>query len=221
VQGLVTQTAELRAGPRRTLDIGVDLGNGRRLTGTVAGLTANRVVSVTYSALRAKQRLASWIDLLALSASYPDEHWTAHAVGRSRAGPARALAGPLDHRAATWLAELADLYDRGQREPLPLPPKTAAAYAETARRRLTGDDTDPIEAARREWETDRNSAAAIPGEHEDAAHRQVYGDAAPVSVLTGAPRPGEDWNTEATRLGRYAWRLWQPLLSGAERVGPL
>ncbi len=221
VQSLVTQTAALREGSRRTLDVDIDLGDGRRLTGTVAGIVGNRIVSVSYSSLRAKQRLASWINLLALSAGHPDESWTAHAVGRSRAGPTRALAGPLDHRAVDWLNELVDIHDRGQREPLPLPVKTAGAYAEAVRRARSGDDLDPVSAARREWETDRNRASAIPGEQEDAAHVQVYGERAPIDVLTVSPHPGEDWNAETTRLGRYAWRVWEPLLTGGERVGPL
>jgi exodeoxyribonuclease V gamma subunit len=50
---------------------------------------------------------------------------------------------------------------------------------------------------------------------------QVFGEHAPFDVLTGPPRDDEDWNTEPTRLGRYALRLWQPLLEGAERVGHL
>ena len=71
---------------------------GRRLTGTVPRVHGNQVVSVSYSRLKPKQRLTSWLDILALSASYPDENWTGHAVARSKAGPQRALVGPLDHR---------------------------------------------------------------------------------------------------------------------------
>ncbi|HEU5455309.1 MAG TPA: exodeoxyribonuclease V subunit gamma, partial [Nocardioides sp.] len=98
-QKLFVRTADLRAGEARSLDIEVDLGDGRRLTGTVSGIFGSKIVSLGYSRLRARQRLMSWLDLLALSASRPDESWTAHAVGRERAGPRRALAGPLDHRA--------------------------------------------------------------------------------------------------------------------------
>ncbi|MGA8246732.1 MAG: exodeoxyribonuclease V subunit gamma, partial [Nocardioides sp.] len=105
-QALQVATAEVRAGTERSVDIDVDLGEGRRLTGTVSHVWEHRVVSLGYSRLSAKQRLTTWVDLLALSAGHPDQHWTGHAIGRSRAGPARALSGPLDHRAADWLRDL-------------------------------------------------------------------------------------------------------------------
>ena len=202
----------LRAGEQRTLDVDVDLGGGRRLTGTVTSVWGNRPVRVTYSRLAAKHRLASWIDLLALSAGRPDESWTAHAVGRGRGAPAVAEAGPLDHRAVAWLRDLVDLYDRGMCEPLPLPVKTACAYAEEARK--NGGDWK----ARKEWETDRFSPYGIKGEDADPAHVQAFGADAPFECLTTPPRDDEDWNDEPHRLGRYAVRLWKPLLDGAERV---
>ena len=86
-QQLWARTVDLRDGERRSVDVDVDLGDGRRLTGTVAGVYGNRIVSLGYSRLKPKQRLRAWVDLLALSAAHPDEHWTAHAVGRERAGP--------------------------------------------------------------------------------------------------------------------------------------
>ncbi|RYP88623.1 exodeoxyribonuclease V subunit gamma [Nocardioides guangzhouensis] len=221
VQALVERTAHLREGTRRTLDVDVDLGNGRRLTGTVSGIVGSRIVSVTYSSLRARQRLQSWVDLLALSAGHPDQSWTASAVGKGRAGPSQALAGPLDHRAVAWLRDLVDTYDRGLREPLPLPLRTGLAYAEGSLRARMGDPKDPLQQARREWETDRDRAAAVPGEQDDPAHVRVHGDDAPLSVLTTVPRADEDFNDEPHRLGRYAWRVWGPLLTGGERVGPL
>ncbi len=98
-QKLWNGTAELRTGTRRSVDVDVDLGDGRRLTGTVAGVYGTRLVSLGYSRLKAKQRLRTWVELLALAASDPDQSWTGHAVGRERAGPKRALTGPLDQRA--------------------------------------------------------------------------------------------------------------------------
>ena len=202
----------MRTGEQRSIDVDVDLGGGRRLTGTVTSIWGNRLVRVTYSRLAAKHRLASWADLLALSAGRPDESWTAHAVGRGRGAPAVAEAGPLDHRAEGWLRDLVDLYDRGMREPLPLPVKTACAYAEDARKNA-GDWK-----AKREWATDRFSPYGIKGEDADPAHVQAFGEDAPFACLATTPRADEDWNAEPHRLGRYAVRLWSPLLDGAERV---
>ncbi len=105
------------------------------------------------------------------------------------------------------------------REPLPMPVKTACAYADAAPR--SAGRFEPLEKASKEWETDRFSPYGIQGEDGDAAHVQVYGEHAPFEVLLAPPRDDEDWNTEPHRLGRYALRLWSPLLDGAERVGHL
>jgi exodeoxyribonuclease V gamma subunit len=203
----------LRHGPARTLDVDVDLGDGRRLTGTVGNVWGNRLVTVSYSRLAAKHRLASWLNLLALSAGHPDENWTAHAIGRAKAAPQVAEAGPLDHHAEQWLREIVDLYDRGMREPLPMPVKSACAWAEE-RLRGRGDEWK----ARREWETDTFSGTGIPGEDADPAHVQVWGEHAPYDVLTAPARDDERWSNAPHRLGQLALRLWGPLVDGAERV---
>lgn len=208
-QRLWARTAEIRDGERRSVDVDVDLGDGRRLTGTVPGVYGTRVVSLGYSRLNARQRLHAWVDLLALSASHPDQHWTAHAVGKDRAGPKRALSGPLDHRAVGWLRDLVDLRDLGLCTPLPVPVKTGAAWAEAHARELMGQDTPPYAAANREWETDPFNQFGIEGEDADGYHRRVYGARASLDVLVEAG------------LGDLAWRIWEPLLTGAEKVGPL
>jgi exodeoxyribonuclease V gamma subunit len=208
-QALLRQSAALRTGPVRTIDIDVDLGGGRRLTGTVPRVHGSQVVSVSYSRLKPKQRLASWLDVLALSATHPDENWTGHAVARSKAGPQRALVGPLDHRAGDWLRSLVDLHDRGQLQPLPIPLETAAAWAEARAKELRGMDIEPVEAARRAWETDPFNDWGIKGEDDDPVHRRIHGPGAPVEVLLDAGLPD------------LAWQLWEPLLAGAERIAPL
>ncbi|WP_148612445.1 exodeoxyribonuclease V subunit gamma [Nocardioides rubriscoriae] len=208
-QRLLDRTADLRTGEPRTLDVDVDLGGGRRLSGTVTGVYGSRLFSVGYSRLKPRQRLHSWIDLLALSAGLPDESFTAHAVGREKAGPRRALAGPLDHRAADWLRTLVELRDLGLRAPLPLPIATACAWAEGHLREQRGEDVSPADLARRAWETDPYNVYGIEGEDADPYHRRAYGDDAPLSVLVDAGLPD------------HAWRVWEPLLTGAEMVGPL
>jgi exodeoxyribonuclease V gamma subunit len=207
VQALLDQTTELRTGTPRTVDVEVDLGSGRRLTGTVSGVLGSRIVALHYSRLAAKHRLPAWIDLLALSAARPDESWTAHTVGRSKAGPTRALVAPLDHRAREWLLELVELYDEGLTRPLPAPIKTAHAWAETHVGELMGAPGSAREAADRAWTTDPFNPWGIPGEDADPWHERVFGRSAPLSALVGI----ED----------VAWRIWEPLVTGAERVGPL
>ena len=208
-QALLQQSAPLRATPARSVDVDVDLGDGRRLTGTVPRVHGNQLVDVTYSRPGPKQRIASWLRVLALSASHPDENWSSHAIARARGGPQRALAGPLDHRASEWLRAVVDLYDEGAVRPLPIPLKTAHAWAEARAKELRGMDIDPVEVAARSWVTDPFNSYGITGEDDDAVHRRIWGHDAPVSVLIDAGLPS------------YAWTLWEPLLAGAEKVGPL
>lgn len=209
VQGLITQTAALRAGTARVLDVAIELGDGRMLTGTVGGVFGTRIVSVGYSSLRARQRLLSWLDLLVLTVARPDESWTAHAVGKARGGPTRALAGPLDERARAWLSALVALYDAGQRAPLVAPLKTACGWAEGHVQEQMGSDRTALDVASTAWVTDPNSVLGIPGEDADAWHRRAFGEAASLQGLLEAG------------LADAAWTIWGPLLSGAEKVAPL
>ncbi|GAA4686332.1 exodeoxyribonuclease V subunit gamma [Nocardioides nanhaiensis] len=208
-QRVLASTAALREHPARAVDVDVLLGDGRRLTGTVAGVHGAKLVTLGYSRLKPRQRLGTWVDLLALSAGHPDQSFTGHAVGRERAGPKRALSGPLDHRATGWLEELVALRDRGLREPLPLPLATACAWAEAEHRQQHGDDVDPVALARREWTTDPHNSFGIEGEDADAHHRRWLGESAPLEALLEAGLP------------ELARAVWGPLLAGAERVGPL
>ena len=208
-QKLFVATAPLRQGQPRTLDVDVDLGSGRRLTGTVAKVYGSEIVTLSYSRLKPRQRLEAWLDLLALTATFPDDNWRSHAVARERAGPRRALIGPLDHRAGEWLRALVALYDLGQQRPLAAPIGTAAAWAEAHARSLLGDTEDPTVTAAGAWVTDPHNSSGIKGEDADPVHQRVYGIDAPLSVLLVAG------------LGDHAWTIWEPLLTGAEKVGPL
>ena len=66
------------------LDADIDLGDGRRVTGTVNRVFDNRIVEVSYSKLTAKHKLQAWISLVALTAANPDRGWTAISVGRGK-----------------------------------------------------------------------------------------------------------------------------------------
>jgi exodeoxyribonuclease V gamma subunit len=225
VQPLVTQATHLRQGTPRSVDVDLALrvqGRDVRLTGTVTDVFGPDIVTVTYSSLGAKQRFAAWLDLLALSVAHPDQMWRSHALGKQRSGAQRALAGPLDDRATPWLTDVVDVWLRGQSEPLPIPPKTTLAYAEEAGRLRRGADAHPDERAAKAWATDPFNDLGIPGEDADAWHVRAFGAHAAYDVLTGAPRADERWDDgERHRLGQYAWRLWGPLVTGAELVRSL
>lgn len=207
-QAIYNGTAHLRTGPQQSVDVDVDLGADRRLTGTVSGIYGHKIVSLGYSRLRAKQRLRSWLDLLAVSISFPDQNWTSHAVGKGRAGATCAIAGPLDHRAIDWLRGLVALYDLGHCQPLAAPIDTACAWAtkEVLTRGGVGPKAygDPVVDA---WAS--NDQSPVPGEREDGWNTLLYGERAPIETLLDAG------------LATYAWQIWEPLLTGAERVAPL
>ena len=202
-------TVELRTGARRSVDVDVDLGGGRRLTGTVAGVYGTKLVSLGYSRLKAKQRLRTWVELLALSASDPDQSWTGHAVaasvpGRSAPSPGRSTSVPRVGCVAGRAAR------RG--------PEQAAAPADRHVGRVgRGARARPARRGRRR-EAGRPAGVGdrpvrrhrfLLKEDEDAYHVKVFGPRATVESLLDAGLP------------TYAWQVWEPLLSGVEKVGPL
>ncbi len=150
VATLVERTIDLRAGDAESIDVDVALPDGRRVTGTIEGIHGDRVVTVTYSTVRAKHRLRDWVRLLALAAQRPDVPWTSHTAGKIGSGTARLVTGPLadPESAAGLLADLVELRDAGLTRPLPLPVELAYAFATSLRSR------GPLDAGRRamaEW----------------------------------------------------------------------
>jgi exodeoxyribonuclease V gamma subunit len=207
VQELADASHDARQTEARSYDVTVDLGGGRRLTGVVPDVLGNRITRVHYSSLGPKHRLEAWTDLLALSAGFPDQSWRSDVYGwHSRTKRAQhSLVPPLDHRCLDLLRDLVDLYDRGLREPLPMPLKTGSAYAEAVHGHRDGG-----RAAYNAWTS--SDSSPVPGEQDDAAHVRVYGRGAPIRCLEQPARDNERWGSEGHRLGQLALRLWQPLL---------
>ena len=205
-----------------SVDVKVALADGRSLSGTVPGVHGDVLRTVTYSRVNARHRLQAYVRWLALTAAHPERAFAAVTVGQARRGAPDsatitiARIPPLaDHpavrgeRARKQLATLIDLYDRGMREPLPLACMTSAAYAAA-----THAGGDAVKAARAAWE----SGWSFPREDAEPEHQLVLGEVLSFDELTAEPpRPdecGEGWDeTEATRFGRYAVRLWEGLLA--------
>ncbi|MDM4138830.1 MULTISPECIES: exodeoxyribonuclease V subunit gamma [Mycobacterium] len=199
-------------GPAAAYDVDVDLGGGRRLTGTVSPVYGDRLVSVTYSRLDGKHLLESWIPLLALVAHDPGRDWSAVCIGRMRRGTTTRVEGlgpPREGEDATEiLRELVAIYDAGRREPIPLPIKTSYAWAAA---RHGGED--PVTEARYRW----RSSDRFPGEDQAPAHVRAWGRGVPLDELMQPVRPGEECDGEANRLGAYAARVWLPMLRAERR----
>jgi exodeoxyribonuclease V gamma subunit len=198
--------------PAAAYDVDVDLGGGRRLTGTVSPVYGDRLVSVTYSRLDGKHLLESWIPLLALVAHDPGRDWSAVCIGRMRRGTTTRVEGlgpPGEGEDATEiLRELLAIYDAGRREPIPLPIKTSYAWAAA---RHGGED--PVTEARYRW----RSSDRFPGEDQAPAHVRAWGKGAPLDELMQPVRPGEECDGEDNRLGAYAARVWLPMLRAERR----
>ena len=207
---LARQALTLRTRPATAVDIDVDLGDGRRLRGTVPQVYGDRLVPVSFSRLGATHRLQSWIQLLALAASDEDRAWSAHTIGRptnsrSRVPYGHSQLGPLDHRAAALLRDLVALRDAGLTEPLPFPLKSSLTYAR--QRRTHGTSDEAVDKAGWDWRDGR-----FPGECSDAEQVRTWGAKAPIPGLSQAPLSGEAFDGETHRFGALAMRVWSPLL---------
>jgi exodeoxyribonuclease V gamma subunit len=192
VEQIVARATEVGAGEAGSVDTRVTLPDGRRLNGTVPDVHGNLLRSVTYSRVNPRHRLTAWVRFLALTAAHPEREFEAATVGRAvYGGPRGAVvtvvrlprmepATALEH-----LTALAELYDDGMCEPLPLACKTSAAYAEGG-------------AAAKEWESDFR----FTREDQELEHQLVFGGVLSFDELVA--RPGFD---------RSAHRLWDALLA--------
>ena len=203
VRPLVDRTADLRSGPRRTLEVSVDLPGGRRLRGTVVGVHGRALVAVSYSKLGARARLQAWLAFLALTASGAGPGgWSAVTVGRGPHG--RPLGATLPvlpaDRARDLLLDVIALHDAGLAAPLPLPLKTGEKYADARRRGVDPDRA--LSWAAQAWE----GSATYPGENQDGANARVWGRDCSFADLT-----------DPDRFVELAERLWVPLLQHEQR----
>lgn len=216
VESLARAAAPLLVSTPEAYDVSVDLGDGTRLNGTVGGVRGNSLVRVEYSRLAAKHRLQSWVRLLALAAGHPGQEWVAVTIGRSRPREAfpcsSSTLGPVDPGTALHvLRGYVALYRGGLRAPLPLPCKTAEAYAALRFRGRRPSSARAI--ARRTWEDGR-----FDGEQSEPARMLVRGGKASFDDLAAEPAGRHDapdgplHDEEGSRFGVLARRLWDPLL---------
>ncbi|WP_227982510.1 exodeoxyribonuclease V subunit gamma [Nocardia spumae] len=219
VDRLVEVAAPIQQAPARTLDIAVDLGAGRRLSGTVADVHDDAIVRATFSRLAPKHRMAAWVRLLALAATERHQSWRAISIGRGRFGrPAwrSTLTAPAPATAAELLRELAELRDEGLAEPLSFAPSASAVYAE---RRCRGADLDSALAAAEEEFFGGPKGPRPFGDHTDRYLTYIWGPDPAFDELA-APLPAPDRHGETTAFGSVARRMWNPLLTNESQGQP-
>jgi exodeoxyribonuclease V gamma subunit len=191
-----------------SVEVNLRVPSGRAIVGTVPDVSGNLLRTVTYSRIGPRHRLTAWVRLLALTAVYPERPFEAATVGKGRSGRAAIARIPaLDpDLAIRQLGLLLELYDRGQREPLPLYCRTSAAYAEAE---AAGKDS--AAAGRRAWE----SSWDYDKEDKEPEHLLVLGGVRSFDELLAAAdvRGNGAAVDEPGRFGRYARQLWDGLLS--------
>jgi exodeoxyribonuclease V gamma subunit len=216
-----------------SVSVNVVLPSGTTVVGTVPSIRGDAIHTVTYSKMSPSLRIVGWLRLLALTAALPDRRFEAVTVARGQdgaGGPSVSVArlsglgsdssegrdaSPARFDAATrHLETIVDLYFRSMREAPPLYCKTSAAWAEAASRQSSSP-----RAAEAEW----TSRYATHGEDKRLEHILVLGGVAPFGQITDS-RPRQDemgagWDeSESTRVGRWARRLWDGVLAH-EKVG--
>jgi exodeoxyribonuclease V gamma subunit len=219
VDRLVRVARPIHELPSRSIDIAVDLGEGRLLSGTVADVHDDAVVRTTFSRLAAKHRAAAWVRVLALSATERHQGWRALTIGRGRFGrPAwrSVLAAPNGAAAQEILRDLVALRDEGLAEPLPIAPAASAVYAE---RRCQGATVAEARAAADQAFLGGPDGPKPYGEHTDRYLRYIWGQAPRLDNLAG-PLEAPDPSGETTRFGALSRRLWNPLLAAESQGQP-
>lgn len=212
------------AEPERVVDIDVELPDGRRLTGTVAGVRGAQLGVITYSRTAPRHRLATWVRLLAMAVARPAESagLSATIIGRPLKNRYRPTVTELTlpESPAAVLQVLLDLHDRGMRSPLPMATATGEVYA-------------AARAAGRDHEAARDGAAvefaSFAGESTDRYLRMAFpGGFAELSTIGRADRgfTGADWrfldaagfpDAGDGLFADVARAIWTPVLANETR----
>ncbi|WP_067894595.1 exodeoxyribonuclease V subunit gamma [Nocardia vaccinii] len=219
VDRLVRVARPIHELPSRSIDIAVDLGEGRLLRGTVADVHDDAVVRTTFSRLAPKHRVAAWVRVLALAATERHQSWRALSIGRGRFGrPAwrSELVAPNGAVAEEILRDLVALRDQGLNEPLPIATAASAVYAE---RRCQGASVDEARTAADQEFLGGPHGPKPYGEHTDRYLRYIWGPAPRLDLLE-TPLDEPDPAGEPTRFGSLARRLWNPLLAAETQGQP-
>ncbi|MDA8018299.1 MAG: exodeoxyribonuclease V subunit gamma [Thermoanaerobaculia bacterium] len=186
-----------------SIDVRGDIGSAEtswRLGGRIGQRTVRGLLHYRCAGVRAADRLRTWIEHLAVTASTGSRE-SARLLGESRE---LVFDPPTD--AIALLGSLVDGYLHGLRRPLPLTAETSLAWAEQARalsdprRRLS---RSPREAARQVFEGRHRIGGALAPESRDPYVRLCFRD---LDLL------------DHPEAGRWAERLWRPVFDHHREV---
>ncbi len=184
------------------VSIDILLPQGRRIVGAIPmsfGLGRPGPALFTYSREKPSQRVRAWLDLMALSAAWPDRDWRSVVVCRGEKDvplSSEYVLAPLDEDSPTPIEclELAvTIYRMGMDEPLPMFPKLSHALCHHPKG-LAGI-----------WRSSPGSPGG-PGEGESPAVELVHGRCEVDAILELPAREGDPGqlseSSRATRLAR-------------------
>ena len=198
--------------PRRASTSRSRCDDGRVLTGTVNGVRGDVLVRTVFSRLGAKHRLRAWVQLLALSAAFPDRTFEAVTIGRGQVRPSRVarLAAPEQPH---------EILQPARRSPRrgdvrPAPP-------------AAGDEPGVRAPAHRRWRRGRRADQRPHGARDrrgrgrgtwwvrgrrrlPPARVRRPGQVRPAARREGRPAP------ESTRFGALSMALWSDLIAHEE-----
>lgn len=193
--------APTAADPGDTVDVAVDLGEGRVLLGSIPQVRGGRLVYVTYSRLKPQHRLRAWVELLALGAGLGaggrGAKLTATVIAQGSAGTGRSVL-TLPEDPVSILRQLVALRDRGLTEPLPIFPQASEAYAQRRARGLS--EQLAVDGAR----------AAFDGTYGERATDRSIG------YLGGDLFERSVHPAQGCQLGALAREMWMPLTTHEE-----
>ncbi len=188
------------------VEVDVELADGTRIVGSVScRLEGDELgpASVSFSNGKPEHRIAVWLDLMALVAGDPSNHWRSLAVNRTSGSkkltvldfvPSTDAPAERQSLALEALAVAVDCYRRGLREPIPLFPRCSRAIA-------LGKPSE------KDWNSNN-----MTGDGLDQAVRAVFGDIDFEDVLNLPGQADDPMGNGATqRAQRFAHHLWDTL----------
>lgn len=208
---VIEQARHVAVGTPEEYDVDIPIA-GVRVSGRIRNVYANTVVRITFSSPSPIRAFRAWLDLLVLSLAYPNQPWRAVVITRDTdQAHTTTLTAPSAADSHAYIADLVDVFQRGNQQPLPLPPNTAAGWAKVAHQHphpLTREQRARAMAeAGKYWTTHTQHA---PKEDQDPYNAWMWQGVVDLStVINIEATTGERWLDEPSRFAQLAMRMWE------------